>query len=146
MWPALGKGTIRRKNSKLRYAYCSKAQHTLHTTKKIYTRRTNSSNSLRCPQVVFSCTLPKTFITIFSAFISSPFVSTFVPLWSTIERKPHLRSGFRSSAVPIMRAPLRARYIACVNLCNTRGGNAHNYEETLLALRAVNRLRSNAKR
>ena len=33
MWPALGKGAIRRKNSKLRYAYCSKAQRTLHTTK-----------------------------------------------------------------------------------------------------------------
>ena len=82
---ALGKGTIRRKNSKLLYAYCSKAQRTLHTKKKT-----------------------------------------------------HLSSCYRSSAV---RNNARRPSVRV-----TKFYDAIHAEETLLALRAVDRLRSNAKR
>ena len=93
--PLWEKGTIRRKSSKLRYAYCSKAQCTLHTKKN------------------------RTFVT---AFVQAPYAIT--------------------------HAPFRARLFRRAEIlwCNTRGGNAHNYEDTLLSLQAVNRLRSHAKR
>ena len=89
MCPALGKGTIRRKNSKF-----ESATHTAFNEEN----RTSVAASIRA----------------------------------------------------LTRAPFRVRYLEILRAeilwCNTRGGNAHNYEETLQALRAVDRLRSYAKR